>query len=148
MKIVSICESSARVRSPTPVPASISTSLSTRNEVVRRCRPPIPPEQPRTRNRMGLLVVEHGDRLPRRGHWRAAGLSDFVGIKPVETALWIGAVQLGETGLCSVPVARAIGAQHMVPEAHFVLHGGVNCGCGTERFVDRDGLLLSLHLDA
>jgi len=46
----SICESSASVRSPTPVPASISTSLSSRNEVVRRWRQPIPPEQPSTRS--------------------------------------------------------------------------------------------------
>jgi hypothetical protein len=52
MKMWSICDSSASVRSPTPVPASIRMSPSTRNEVVRRCRPPIPPEHPSTRSRM------------------------------------------------------------------------------------------------
>ena len=55
MKMWSTCDSSASVRSPTPVPASIRMSLSTRNEVVRRWRPPIPPEQPSTRRRIAAF---------------------------------------------------------------------------------------------
>src|SRR5258708_1071452 len=75
MKMWSICESSASVRSPTPVPASIRMSLSTRNEVVRRCRPPIPPEHPSTRRRTRarLLLAERRHAVPagggRRGRW-------------------------------------------------------------------------------
>src|ERR1039458_4644663 len=44
----SISISSASDTSPTPLPASIRMSLSTSSEVVRRCRPPIPPLHPST----------------------------------------------------------------------------------------------------
>src|SRR5438132_7044231 len=110
MKMWSICDSSARVRSPTPVPASIRMSLSTRNEVVRKWRPPIPPEHPSTRRRTRLFLVERRHRFPVGGQRRAAGACDFFGVHPVQHAAWSEPLQVDEVHLGEVPVARAIGA--------------------------------------
>src|SRR5579862_4232981 len=107
----SIWVSSARDRSPTPEPASISTSLSTRNEVVRRWRPPIPPEQPSTRNRIaaGLLFVERRDAVPGRGRRIATTCDDPVGVKCIQLAAGSRLPQLGQAGLGLVPLLAAVG---------------------------------------
>src|SRR5919109_1187628 len=111
MKMVSICESSARVRSPTPVPASIRMSLSTRNEVVRRCRPPIPPEQPSTRRRMSLLV-EDRQAVPADRRRVGALFLYFFQIGPVQAAARVGLPQLHDERLRGVPAPGAVLAQH------------------------------------
>src|SRR3954468_8574156 len=123
-KMWSIWESSARVRSPTPVPASIRMSLSTRNEVVRRCRPPIPPEHPRTRSfiRAILLFVERRYAVPVRRRRVAAVLRDFPGIMLVEIAVRIHALQVEQIQLHLVPLLRAVGAQRLLPELQLFLH--------------------------
>src|SRR6185295_14460528 len=117
----SICESSASVRSPTPVPASISTSLSSRNEVVRRWRPPIPPEHPSTRNRMAwrasLFVVEHGYAVPVGGRRVATLVLHFLQSDPVQGAARVHGQQVPEAHVRGIPVARAIGVQRLAPEA-------------------------------
>ena len=55
IRMWSISLSSSSDRSPTPVPASINTSVSSKNAVVRLV-PPIEPEQPRTRICMAAVV--------------------------------------------------------------------------------------------
>src|SRR5215213_6564414 len=119
MKIWSICESSASVRSPTPVPQSMRMSLSTRNDVVRRWRPPIPPEQPRTRKRMAgrsLLFVEHPHALPARGGRRAPEFRRIVGVQLVQLAAGIHALQVDQVDLDLVPLLLAEGTQRLMPE--------------------------------
>src|SRR5436190_5686438 len=147
-QIWSICDSSASVRSPTPVPASIRISLSTRNEVVRRWRPPIPPEQPSTRSRMRLFLVEHGDRLPVGGHRRAASALDLFCIHPVQDAAWREMLQIHEVDLGQIPVARPISAQRLFPDAQFFLLRGMELRRRAERLVHRNRFVLALHLDA
>src|SRR5688572_19266774 len=117
-KIWSICESSASVRSPTPVPASISTSPSTRKEVVRRCRPPIPPEHPRTRRRMArLFLVERRHAVPVGRRRVAALLGEALGIDLVQPAVWVHAQQVHDIELSLIPLLSAVGAQGLVPQA-------------------------------
>src|SRR6185436_1580769 len=148
MKIWSICESSASVRSPTPVPASISTSLSSRNEVVRRCRPPIPPEHPSTRKRMArgasLFLVEHGYAVPVGGRRVAALVLHFLQIESIQGAARVHGEQMPEAHVRRIPVARAIGVQHLAPEVQLVLR---NLPFQPERLIDGDGLVFSLDLD-
>src|SRR6266478_4864716 len=104
----SICESSARVRSPTPVPASISTSLSRRNEVVRKWRPPIPPEHPRTRSFTDLFFVEDRHAVPVR-RWRVAALfRHFLKINFIKAAVGVHALQVQQAHLHLVPLLGAV----------------------------------------
>src|SRR3954471_19674210 len=118
MKMWSICDSSARVRSPTPVPASMRTSLSSRNEVVRRCRPPIPPEHPRTRSfiRPALFFVEHGHAVPVRGRRVLALFRYLRCIDVIEAAIRIDALQVEQAELHLVPLLGAILPQGLAPE--------------------------------
>src|SRR4051812_2834996 len=101
-------------------------SLSTRNEVVRRWRPPIPPEQPSTRRRMPrLFLVEHRDRLPVRGHRRRARALDLFCVHAIQDAAWREMLQINEVHLGEVPVTGPVGAQSLVPDAQFFLEDGI-----------------------
>src|SRR5712692_895919 len=149
MKMWSICDSSPSVRSPTPLPASIRMSLSTRNEVVRRCRPPIPPEHPRTRRRMpGLLLGERRHAVPVR-RWRvAAPFSHFLGIHPVKTAAGIRALQIDEAHIGLVPVRGAVVAQRLVPKLELILRIPIDLRLQAKRLVHGHCLVLPLDPDA
>src|SRR5581483_6417348 len=148
-KMWSMSESSASDRSPTPVPASIRTSLSSRNEVVRKCRPPIPPEHPRTRSFIALLLfVERRHAVPVRRRRVAAVLRHFFGIVLVEVALRVHALQVEQIELHLVPLPRAVGLQRLAPELELLVHLAVHLGLEAERLVDRHRLVLALHLDA
>jgi len=80
-------------------------------DVVRRCRPPIPPLHPRIRSfierRSQLLFVEHGYAVPilRRGDATVAGHS--LHIELVKPASGIGAQQIEEVDFNLVPLLRA-----------------------------------------
>src|SRR5262245_56965977 len=114
MKMWSICDSSASVRSPTPVPQSIRMSLSTRNEVVRRWRPPIPPEHPRTRSRIVcLFLVEHAHAFPAGGRRRLAEFRHVVRVQLVQLAVRVHALQVDQVDLDLVPLLGAEGAQRL-----------------------------------
>src|SRR5687767_14931006 len=143
-KIWSICDSSASVRSPTPVPASIRMSLSRRNEVVRRWRPPIPPEHPSTRRRIAaLFLVEHCDAVP-VGRRRVATLFvDFLEIDAVQGTGRVHGEQAPQAHVCGLPVTRAIGMQDGLPFPQL----GIPC-FRSQRLIDGDGLVLPLDLDA
>src|SRR5688572_26059712 len=146
-KIWSICDSSASVRSPTPVPASIRMSLSSRNEVVRRWRPPIPPEHPSTRKRMAcgvfLFFVEHGDAIPVGRRRVATLLFDFLEIDAVQATSRVYREQAPQAHGCGIPVARAIGMQDDLPFPQLRIH----C-LRFERLIDGDGLVFPLDLDS
>src|SRR5262245_61745107 len=108
MKMWSTCDSSASVRSPTPVPQSIRMSLSTRNEVVRRWRPPIPPEHPSTRSLMAgrasfLFLFEVPGAVPVGGRRRAAEAGHAVGEHLVHLAAGVHALQVDQVDLDLVP---------------------------------------------
>src|SRR5713101_6570445 len=105
-------ESSVSERSATPVPASMRISLSRSMDVVRRCRPPIPPLHPRIRSFMDLhpplFLVEHGYAV-RVGRRRVATLvCHFPGVQFVEAAAGIHALQIEETYLHLIPMLRAV----------------------------------------
>src|SRR5258706_3915686 len=140
-KMWSICVSSASDRSPTPEPASSSTSWSTRKDVVRGCPPPIPPEQPSTRRRIvaGLFFVEAGDAVPVGRRGRAAPFGHFPGKFPVQPAVGAHALQLEQVDVGLVPLLRAVGAQHLLPEPQFLLHARADLALQAERLADGDG---------
>src|SRR5258708_16712161 len=148
MKMWSICESSASVRSPTPVPASIRMSLSTRNEVVRRCRPPIPPEHPSTRRRTRARMIraERRHAVPAGGGRRAPELADPPGVEPVEAAVRAQALQVDEIDVGLIPVAGAVAAQGLVPELELCVQGSIELAA--ERLVDGDGFIPALQPDS
>src|SRR2546421_4251784 len=122
MKMWSICESSASDRSPTPVPASIRMSLSRRKEVVRKCRPPIPPEQPRTLSRtlFSLFLVERRHAVPVGRRRVAAPFRYFFRIHLVELAGGIHALQIEQAYLDLIPLLRAVMPQRLVPQPQLV----------------------------
>src|SRR6266446_3400447 len=123
MKMQSISESSASDRSPTPVPASIRTSLSSRKEVVRKCRPPIPPEQPSTRSRtlFSLFLVERRHAVPVGRRRLAALFRHFFRIHLVELAGGIHALQIEQAYFDLIPVLRAVMPQRLVPQPQLVV---------------------------
>src|SRR5688572_7777570 len=128
MKMWSTCDSSASVRSPTPVPASIRMSESTRNEVVRRWRPPIPPEHPSTRSRMALLLVENPDAFPSRRRGLAPEFRHVRSVELVELAARVHALQIDQVHLDLIPVLRAERPQRLMPELELVLRLLVHLG--------------------
>src|SRR5256885_1689469 len=148
MNTWSICESSASVRSPTPLPQSISTSLSRRNEVVRRCRPPIPPEQPKTRRRMALFLVEHRHPVPSGRRRGAALLGDFFGVHAVQVTAGVHAAQIEQRHFGVIPGLRAVLAQRLVPELQFFPDPAIDLALEPDRLVDRHPLVLALHFYA
>src|SRR5918992_1608692 len=113
-KMWSICESSASVRSPTPVPASIRMSLSARNEVVRRWRPPIPPEHPSTLKRMARPLPYFSS--------NAVTPSQPLGEHAVQAACRIHAQQVDHVELGLIPPLSAVGAQGRIPQSQLVAH--------------------------
>src|SRR5688572_15773514 len=148
MKMESICESSASVRSPTPVPASIRMSLSSRNEVVRRCRPPIPPEQPRMRSFTAMLLfVERRHPRPARGRRRFAEFGGSFRVEGVDLALGVHALQVEQVDLDLVPLLRAVGAQGLVPELQLVERLLVDVALQADRLVHVHRGVLALDLD-
>src|SRR5947207_2599606 len=148
MKMWSMSDSSASERSPTPVPASISTSLSTRNEVVRRWRPPIPPEQPRTRRRTAaLFLVERRHAVPIR-RWRVLALfRHFLRVHPVEGALRAHALEVEQVDLRRVPLPRPVRLERLAPQPELVLQLLVDGGLRPERLVNGDGFVPALDAD-
>src|SRR3981081_1672887 len=146
----SMSESSASDRSPTPVPASIRTSLSRRKEVVRKCRPPIPPEQPRTRSRTAppLFLVERRHTVPVGRRRRAALLRYFFRIELVELAGGIHALQIEQAQFDLIPLLRAVMPQRLVPQPQLVVRVLVHFGLEPDRLVNGYRLVLALHLDA
>src|SRR4051812_46412826 len=62
----SIIDSSVNDRSATPVPESISTSLSSNMDVVRKCLPPIPPLHPSIRSFIASSPLAIFHRIPSR----------------------------------------------------------------------------------
>src|SRR5678815_2219781 len=149
-KMWSIWDSSASVRSPTPVPASIRMSLSTRNEVVRRWRPPIPPEQHRTRKRMArasLLLVESRHAVPSGRRRVAALFGHDRGVHAVQAAGGIHAGEAPESGLGIIPLPSAVCAQGGIPQFELAAHAFADVGLEAEGLVDRDGLVLPHDLD-
>src|ERR1044072_1724812 len=145
-KMWSIWESSASVRSPTPVPASIRMSLSTRNDVVRRWRPPIPPEQPSTRRRMArgfLFLVERRHAVPSRRRRVAALVGHDGGIYAIQAAGGVHAGEAPESGLGIIPLPTAVGAQGGIPQFQLAPHAFAEAGGEADGLVDRDGLVLA-----
>src|SRR6267143_4562171 len=146
----SISESSASDRSPTPVPASIRMSLSRRKEVVRKCRPPIPPEQPRTRRRTAppLFLVERRHAVPVGRRRFAALFRYFFRIDLVELAGGIHALQIEQAHFNLIPLLRAVMPQRLVPHSQLVVRVLVHFGLEPQRLVNGHRLVLALHLDA
>src|SRR5262245_37898903 len=145
-KMWSIWESSASVRSPTPVPASIRMSLSTRNEVVRRWRPPIPPEQPSTRKRMApalLFLVEGRHAVPFGRRRVAALVGHDRGIDAIQAAGGIHAGEAPESGFGIIPLPTAVGTQGGIPQFELAAYAFADFGCEAEGLVDGDGLVLA-----
>src|SRR2546430_13944210 len=105
-------ESSVSERSATPVPASMRMSLSRSIDVVRKCRPPIPPLQPRIRSfmerRPPLFLVENGHAGP-FGWRRASALyRDFPRVQLVEGAPGVHALQVEEVDFHLIPFAGEV----------------------------------------
>src|SRR5258707_3553451 len=102
-------ESSVSERSATPVPASMRMSLSRSIDVVRKCRPPIPPLHPRIRSfmerRPPLFLVENGHAGP-FGRRRVSALyRHFLRVQLVESAPGVHALEVEEVDLHLIPLA-------------------------------------------
>src|ERR1700704_1892380 len=96
-------ESSVSDRSATPVPASTRMSLSSSIEVVRRCRPPIPPLQPRIRSFIAALpssfFVEYSNAVPVRRQRITTVQRHLFGIKVVKRATGVHPLQIEQADL-------------------------------------------------
>src|SRR5713101_8124053 len=144
-------ESSVSERSATPVPASMRTSLSRSIDVVRKCRPPIPPLHPRIRSfmerRPPLFLVEHGHAVP-FGWRRVSALSGyFLRVQLVESAPGVHALQVEEVDFHLIPLAGTVRPDRLVPEPKLVQNLFLDLGLQSHWFVDRDRLVLALDLD-
>src|SRR5258706_15791467 len=102
-------ESSVSERSATPVPASMRMSLSRSIDVVRKCRPPIPPLHPRIRSfmerRPPLFLVEHGHAVPFRSRGVSTLSGRFLRVQLVESAPGVHALQVEEVDFHLIPLA-------------------------------------------
>src|SRR3989442_3535030 len=125
-------------------------SLSRRKEVVRKCRPPIPPEQPRTRSRtlFSLFLVERRPAVPVGGRRLAALFGSFSRIDLGELAGGIHALQIEQAYLDLIPLLRAVMAQRLVPQPQLVVRVLVHFGLEPDRLVNGHRLVLARHLDA
>src|SRR5215467_13639669 len=143
-------DSSVSERSATPVPASTRMSLSSSIEVVRRCRPPMPPLQPRIRSfmcRSPLLLVEYRDAVP-FGRRRVAPLrGGFQRIQLVERAFRIHAVEVDQVHLHLIPLAGAVLGQRLVPQLDFIARPLLDLYVPPQGFVYRKRFVLAFHLD-
>src|SRR6266404_1394571 len=112
-------ESSVSERSATPVPASMRTSLSRSIDVVRKCRPPIPPLHPRIRNFMDghppLLLVEHGHAVPLGGRGGSALPCRFLRVKVVQRASRIHTMKVEQIYFHLIPLAGTVQPYRLVP---------------------------------
>src|SRR3989442_3310278 len=137
-------------RRPTPVRASIRMWLRRRKEVVRKCRPPIPPEQPRTLSRtlFSLFLFERRHAVPVGRRRLAALFRYFFRIHLVELAGGIHALQIEQAYLDLIPVLRAVMPQRLVPQPQLVLRVLVHLGLEPDRLVNGHRLLLSPHPDS
>src|SRR6266699_4848150 len=114
----SIRESSVSERSATPVPASMRMSLSRSIDVVRKCRPPIPPLHPRIRSfidRRPLFLVEHGHAVPFGRRGGAALSGRFLRVKLVESASGVHALQVEQVDFHLIPLAGTVRPDRLVP---------------------------------
>src|SRR2546426_8570782 len=104
-------ESSVSERSATPVPASMRMSLSRSIDVVRKCRPPIPPLHPRIRSFMDrrppLFLVEHGHAVPFGRRGVSALTRRFLRVELVESASRIHAMKIEQIHFHLIPLAGA-----------------------------------------
>src|SRR2546422_7350641 len=125
-------------------------SLSRRREVVRKRRPPIPPEQPRTRSRtlFSLFLVERRHAVPVGRRRLAAPFGYFSRIDLVELAGGIHALQIEQAYLDLIPLLRAVMAQRLVPQPQLVVRVLVHFGIEPDRLVNGHRFVLALHLDA
>src|SRR6266850_861988 len=144
-------ESSVSERSATPVPASMRMSLSSSIDVVRKCRPPIPPLHPRIRSFMErgppLLLVEHGHAGP-FGWRRVSALSGrFLRVQLVDSAPGVHALQVEEVDFHLIPLAGTVGPDRLVPELELVENLFFDLALQSHWLVDRDRLVLALYLD-
>src|SRR3954467_34973 len=83
-----------------------------------------------------LFLVERGHRFHRP---RAPRLRRALGVEAVERALRPHLLQGNEVHLRLLPVARATGAQGLVPELELIFQARIELRRGAERLVDRDG---------
>src|SRR5882762_11671383 len=144
-------ESSVSERSATPVPASMRTSLSRSIDVVRKCRPPIPPLHPRIRSfmerRPPLFLVEHCYAVP-LGWRRVSPLSGhFLRVQLVERAPGIHALQVEEVDFHLIPLAGTVRPDRLAPELKLVQSLFLDLCLQSHWLVDRDCLVLALDLD-
>src|SRR3989449_7192754 len=125
-------------------------SLSRRKEVVRKCRPPIPPEQPRTLSRtlFSLFLVERRHAVPVGRRRLAALFRYFFRIHLVELAGGIHALQIEQAYLDLIPLLRAVMPQRLVPQPQLVVRVLVHFGLEPDRLVNGHRFVLALHLDA
>src|SRR4249919_1171219 len=135
-------DSSVSERSATPVPASTRMSLSSSMDVVRRCRPPIPPLQPRIRSFMdqgsSLFLVVHRYSVPCGRRGSPAFLRRFLGIEVVERTPWIHSLQIEKTDFHLVPLTRAVQPYSLVPKLDLVEGLFLQFGLATYRLIDRE----------
>src|SRR5258705_31003 len=112
-------KSSVRESSASPVPASTRMSLSSSIEVVRRCRPPMPPLQPRILSFMArcplLFLVEYRHAVPVCGRGIATLGGDLLGIQVEQGAVWIHALEVEQTDLDLVPLQGTVLAERLLP---------------------------------
>src|SRR6266852_4884513 len=144
-------ESSVSERSATPVPASMRTSLSRSIDVVRKCRPPIPPLHPRIRSfmerRPPLFLVEHGHTVPFRWRGVSALSGHFLRVQLVESAPGVHALQVEEVDFHLIPLAGTVRPDRLVPQPELVQNLFFDLGLQSHWLVDRDCLVLALDLD-
>src|SRR5438445_1585406 len=144
-------ESSVSERSATPVPASMRMSLSRSIEVVRKCRPPIPPLHPRIRSfmerRPPLFLVENGHAGPFGWRRVSALCRHFFRVHLVESAPGVHALEVEEVDLHLIPLPGTVRPDRLVPELELVQSLLLDPGLQSHRLVYRDGLVLALHLD-
>src|SRR6267142_4302538 len=144
-------DSSVSDRSATPVPASTRMSLSSSIEVVRRCRPPIPPLHPRIRSftiqRPSLFLIEHRHSVPARRRRIAALGGHLVGVQAVESTVGIHALKVEQTDLDLVPLKGTVLPQGLLPQLQLVENLLFNVSFHPDGFVDRDRFVPALDLD-
>src|SRR3989454_8002426 len=124
--------------------------LARRKGVLRKCRPPIPPEQPRTLSRtlFSLFLVERRHAVPVGRRRLAAPFRYFFRIHLVELAGGIHALQIEQAYLDLIPLLRAVMPQRLVPQPQLVVRVLVHFGLEPDRLVNGHRFVLALHLDA
>src|SRR3989454_4315480 len=121
-----------------------------RRGVVRKSRPPIPPEQPRTLSRtlFSLFLVERRHAVPVGRRRLAAPFRYFFRIHLVELAGGIHALQIEQAYPDLIPLLRAVMPQRLVPQPQLVVRVLVHFGLEPDRLVNGHRLVLARHLDA